>query len=129
LVYAGTVFALLTSSTAVLFTVAGTLLAARSKQILQINQHGGWPVTFGMKGSSYLCSQITGGTEIAVPLHVDTPCTKGRGSDLPFEVVLQEYFQFSLWIFSFSFCGQGLLLYTLSFRQPQKKKFTRIKIR
>jgi hypothetical protein len=27
-------------------------------------------ITFGMKGSSYLCSQITGGVENAVPLHV-----------------------------------------------------------
>jgi hypothetical protein len=27
------------------------------------------PVTFGMKESSYLCSQITGGVENAVPLH------------------------------------------------------------
>jgi hypothetical protein len=29
------------------------------------------PITFGMKGSSYLCSQITGGVEKAVPLHVN----------------------------------------------------------
>jgi hypothetical protein len=34
-------------------------------------------------------SQITGGGE-NVPLHIDTPHTKGRGSDLPFEAVLQE---------------------------------------
>jgi hypothetical protein len=26
------------------------------------------PVSFGMKGSSYLCSQITGGVENSVPL-------------------------------------------------------------
>jgi hypothetical protein len=31
------------------------------------------PVTFGMKGNSSLCSQITGGAENAVPLHVDIP--------------------------------------------------------
>jgi hypothetical protein len=29
------------------------------------------PITFGMKGSSYVCPQITGGVENAVPLHVD----------------------------------------------------------
>jgi hypothetical protein len=29
------------------------------------------PITFGMKGSSYLCSQITGGVEKAIPLHVN----------------------------------------------------------
>jgi hypothetical protein len=43
------------------------------------------PITFGMKGSSYLCSQITGGVENAVPLHVDIPRTGGRGFDLPSE--------------------------------------------
>jgi hypothetical protein len=49
---------------------------------------------FGMKGSSYLCSQITGGVENAVVMHIDIRRTGGRGSDLPFEAVLQEYFQF-----------------------------------
>jgi hypothetical protein len=29
------------------------------------------PITFGMKGSSYLCSQTTGGVENAVPLHLN----------------------------------------------------------
>jgi hypothetical protein len=48
----------------------------------------------GMKGSSYLCSQITGGVESAAPLHADIPRTGGKGSDLPFEDVLQEYLQF-----------------------------------
>jgi hypothetical protein len=52
------------------------------------------PITFGMKGSSYLCSRITGGVENAVPLHVDIPRTGGRGFDLPFAVVPQEYSQF-----------------------------------
>jgi hypothetical protein len=37
------------------------------------------PIQFGMKGSSYLCSQITGGVENAVPLHVDIPRTGGEG--------------------------------------------------
>jgi hypothetical protein len=32
------------------------------------------PVTFGMKGSSYLCSQITG-VENAVPLQANIPRT------------------------------------------------------
>jgi hypothetical protein len=36
------------------------------------------PITFGMKESSYLCSQITGGVENAVPLHANIPCTGGR---------------------------------------------------
>jgi hypothetical protein len=48
-------------------------------------------ITFGMKGSSYLCSQITGGVENAVPLHVDISCTGGSCFDLPSEDSLQEY--------------------------------------
>jgi hypothetical protein len=52
------------------------------------------PITFGMKGSSYLYSQITGGVENAVPLHVDIPRTGGRGSDIPSEDSLQEYLEF-----------------------------------
>jgi hypothetical protein len=47
-----------------------------------------------MKGRSRLCSQTTGGVENAVPLHADSSCTSGRGSDLPYEAVLQEYLQF-----------------------------------
>jgi hypothetical protein len=46
-----------------------------------------------MKTSSYLCSQITG-VENAVPLRVDIPHKGGRGFDLRFEAVLQEYLQF-----------------------------------
>jgi hypothetical protein len=51
-------------------------------------------ITFGLKGSSYLCSQITGGVENAVPLHVDIPHTGGRGSYLPTEDAPQEYLKF-----------------------------------
>jgi hypothetical protein len=40
------------------------------------------PITFGMEGSSYFRSQITGGIENAVHLQVDIPRTGGRGSDL-----------------------------------------------
>jgi hypothetical protein len=62
-----------------------------------------------MKGSSYLSSQITGGVEYAVHLHVDVPHTGGRGSDLPFEAVLQEYLHFP-YEYSFSSSERGLLL-------------------
>jgi hypothetical protein len=48
-------------------------------------------IKFRMKGSSYLCSQITGGVENAVPLHVDIPHTGGRGFHLPSEDSLQHY--------------------------------------
>jgi hypothetical protein len=51
------------------------------------------PIAFEIKASSYLCSQITGGVEIAVPLHVDIPLTGGRGFDLPSEGALQEYLE------------------------------------
>jgi hypothetical protein len=46
------------------------------------------PITFGMKGSYYLCSQNTGGAENAVSLHLDIPCTGGRGFDLPSEAAV-----------------------------------------
>jgi hypothetical protein len=49
---------------------------------------------FGMKGSIYLCSQITWGAENAVPLHVDMPRTGGKGSDLPCKAALQKYLHF-----------------------------------
>jgi hypothetical protein len=52
------------------------------------------PITFGMKESSYLCSQITGGVENAVPLHANIPRPFGRNFDLPSEDALQEYFKF-----------------------------------
>jgi hypothetical protein len=45
-------------------------------------------------GEFLLRSQITGGTENAVPLHVDIPRTGGRGSNLPFEAVLQGDLKF-----------------------------------
>jgi hypothetical protein len=51
-------------------------------------------ITFGMKESSYLCSQIIGGVENAVPLHTNIPCTSGRDFDLPSEDALQEYLKF-----------------------------------
>jgi hypothetical protein len=56
------------------------------------------PITFGMEGSSYLYSQITGGVENIVPLHVDIPRTC-RSCRLLFDVVLQEYLQFQWNIF------------------------------
>jgi hypothetical protein len=77
------------------FTAAGAPLAARRIRILPMNPHDRQPVTFGMKGNSYPCSRVTGGVENAVPLHTDIPRTSGRGCDLPFEAVLQEYLQFS----------------------------------
>jgi hypothetical protein len=51
-------------------------------------------ITLRMKGSSYLCSQITGGVEYGVPLHVDIPLTGRRSFDLSSEDALQEYFKF-----------------------------------
>jgi hypothetical protein len=53
-------------------------------------------ITFGMKGSSYLCSQITGRVKSAVPLHVDIPYSGERGFHLPTEDALQGYFKISL---------------------------------
>jgi hypothetical protein len=36
-------------------TAAAVLLAARRIQISPMNQHSSWPITFGMKGSNYVC--------------------------------------------------------------------------
>jgi hypothetical protein len=52
------------------------------------------PITFGMKGSSYLHSQIIGGVENAVSLHVAIPCNSGTSFHLPSEDALQEYLKF-----------------------------------
>jgi hypothetical protein len=52
------------------------------------------PITFGMKESSYLCTQITAGAENAVPLQANIPCTGRRDFDLPSEDALQEYLKF-----------------------------------
>jgi hypothetical protein len=48
------------------------------------------PIKFGMKRSSYFCSQNTGGVENAVPLHVDIPCTSGTGFDLPSNILCRN---------------------------------------
>jgi hypothetical protein len=47
-----------------------------------------------MTGSSYLCSQIIGGVENVVPLHVDIPRTGGRVLNYPLKYLqfLYEYF-------------------------------------
>jgi hypothetical protein len=53
-------------------------------RILLMNLHAWKPITFGVKGSSYFCSQITGSVENSVPLYIDISRTSGRSSDLPF---------------------------------------------
>jgi hypothetical protein len=54
-------------------------------------------------------SQMAGGVENAVPLHVDVPRTGGRDFDLPSEDALQEYLKFPLEFF-LSSSVRGLLL-------------------
>jgi hypothetical protein len=75
------------------FAAAGAPIAARRTRILLMNQRARQPVTFVIKGSPYLCSQSTD-VENSIPLHVDIPRIGIRGSDLPFQTVLQEYLQF-----------------------------------
>jgi hypothetical protein len=55
-----------------------------------------------MKRSSYLCSQITFIENVVSP-QVGIPRTGGRGSDLPFEAVLQEYLHFPYEYFLLAF--------------------------
>jgi hypothetical protein len=81
-----------------------------------------------MKGSSYLCSQITGGVEIAVPLHADIPRTGGKGSSLPFEAVLREYLQFRYEYFPLVLFPSGVALVNFIFQITPEEKITRIKI-
>jgi hypothetical protein len=64
------------------------------------------PITFAMKESSDLCSQITGDVENAVPLHANIPRTGGWDFDLPSEYALQEYLKFP-----YEYCLSVLLLF------------------
>jgi hypothetical protein len=92
-----------------------------------MNQHAREPITSGMKGSYYFCSLIIS-VENCVPLYVDVPCTSGRVSDLPFEAVLQEYFQFPYEYFLLVLTFRG---YCCKFvlQRSSEEKITRIEIR
>jgi hypothetical protein len=77
------------------------------------------PIIFGMKGNSYLCSQITGSVENAVPLHVDIPRTGGRGFWFTFWWFSVAIIQISLRMFSFSSSSvRELLLAPMSSNFP-----------
>jgi hypothetical protein len=56
----GNIFTLWTGPMALHFTTVGALLAVRCMQILVMNQHACWSITFRMKGGSYLYSHSTG---------------------------------------------------------------------
>jgi hypothetical protein len=56
---------------ALCFTGTGALLAAECMRILPMTQHAN---NIWNEGSSYLCSQITGGVENASPLHINIFC-------------------------------------------------------
>jgi hypothetical protein len=70
--------------TALRFTATGAQTAAGRIRILPMNQYA----------CSNYNSQSIGSVENVVPLHADIPRTGGRGSDLLFEAVMQEYLQF-----------------------------------
>jgi hypothetical protein len=78
-----------------------------------------------MKGSS----QITGVFENAVPLHVDIPRTGRRGSDLPFEAVLQEYLQFPYEYFPLVLLFGGFTVVNSVIKTTPEGKIPRITIR
>jgi hypothetical protein len=86
------------------------------------------PITFGMKGSSYLCSQITGGVENIVPLHIDISCTGRGGFDLPSEDSLQQYFKFPYKYFLSVLPFEGYCCKLCPSNDPIRKNH-RIKIR
>jgi hypothetical protein len=85
-------------------------------------------IIFEMKGRSCLYSQITGGVENSVPLHVDIPCTGGRQSDLPFEAVQQEYLKFPYEYF-LSVLPSGVTVVNVVLQTTAEGNITRIKIR
>jgi hypothetical protein len=85
-------------------------------------------ITFGMKESSYLCSQIIS-VENAVPLHAKIPRTSGRDFDLPSEDALQEYLKFPYkFFFQFYFCSRVIVANFVLQITPEEK-IARIKIR
>jgi hypothetical protein len=57
-------------------------------------EHANFADNIWNEGKPLLCSQITGGAEYAVPLHIDIPRTGGKGLDLLSEDFLQEYILF-----------------------------------
>jgi hypothetical protein len=73
-----------------------------------------------MKGSFYLCLQITGRVENAVPLHADIPFTGRRGSDLAFEDILQEYLPFPYEYFLYFHLGVSVVNFALQ-TTPEEK--------
>jgi hypothetical protein len=80
-----------------------------------------------MKGSLCLCSQITGGVENVVPVHVDIPGNGGRGSDLPLEAVKQEYLQFPYeYVLLLLLSVVTVVIFVL--QTTAEEKITRIKI-
>jgi hypothetical protein len=81
-------------------------------------------ITFGIKGSSYLCSQITGGVEIAVSLHADIPYTGERGFELPSEDSLQEYLKFPYECFLSVLPFEGYCYKLCPSNNPRRKNHT-----
>jgi hypothetical protein len=82
-----------------------------------------------MRGSSYLCSKISGGAENAIPLYEDIPRTGGIGSYLPSEAVRQEHLQFPYEYFPLVLPFEGYCSKLSLSNNPKKKNITRIKIR
>jgi hypothetical protein len=71
-----------------------------------MNQHDLLPITFGMNGSTYLCSQITGVLENAVPIHIGIPRTGGRSTEylkFPYEYLLLILLSLGVTVVNFVF--------------------------
>jgi hypothetical protein len=102
--------------TALRFTAAGASLAARRIRIFPMNQHAWRPITFGMKGSSYICLHVTVGVESCLSTRRHSSQWRKR-----FWFNLWScpagIFAISLWIFSSNSSVRDLLLWTLSFKQ------------
>jgi hypothetical protein len=84
------------------------------------------PITFGMKGSSYLCSQITGGVENAVPLHADIPRTGGWVLIYLLKILCKNIWNFPMNVFFQSFFHSRVTAVNFVLLTTPEEKITRI---
>jgi hypothetical protein len=118
------VFNQLDAFTALRFTGTGALLAAERMRILPMTQHAD---NIWNEERSYLCSQITGGVENAVPLQANIPCTGGRDFDLPSENALQENLKFPYeCFFSILLLSEGYCCKLCPSNNPRRKSLAPI---
>jgi hypothetical protein len=86
------------------------------------------PITFGTKGSSDLCSQITGGVENAVPLHTFLPLVEQVLIYL-LKMLCRNILNFPTNVFFQFFFRSRVIALNFVLQTSRKEKITRMKIR